>query len=86
MEILKDVVIILVCIVALGKGASWLVDSAVAIAKRFGISELVIGLTVVAFGTSAPEFSVTILAAIKDATNKPSNSLVLNSKSHFIAN
>lgn len=67
MEILKDVVIILVCIVALGKGASWLVDSAVAIAKRFGISELVIGLTVVAFGTSAPEFSVTILAAIKDA-------------------
>lgn len=67
MEILKDVVIILVCIVALGKGASWLVDSAVAIAKRFGISELVIGLTIVAFGTSAPEFSVTILAAIKDA-------------------
>ena len=67
MEIVKDIAIILVCIVALGKGAMWLVDSAVAIAKRFGISELVIGLTIVAFGTSAPEFAVTILAALKDA-------------------
>lgn len=65
MEILKDIIIILVCIVALGRGATWLVDSAVEIAKRFGISELVIGLTIVAFGTSAPEFAVTILAAFK---------------------
>jgi len=66
MDILKDIVTIFVCIVALGKGAAWLVNSATAIAKRFGISELVIGLTIVAFGTSAPEFGVTILAALKD--------------------
>ncbi len=63
MDILKDIVTILMCIVALGKGAAWLVNSAAAIAKRFGISELVIGLTIIAFGTSAPEFGVTILAA-----------------------
>ncbi len=65
MEILKDLGIILMCIVAIGKGAAWLVDSAAKIAKRFGISELIIGLTVVAFGTSAPEFGVTILAALR---------------------
>ncbi|MCH7681303.1 calcium/sodium antiporter [candidate division KSB1 bacterium] len=65
MEILKDLGIILVCILAIGKGAAWLVDSAAKIAKRLGISELIIGLTVVAFGTSAPEFGVTILAALR---------------------
>ncbi len=50
--------------VCLYVGAVWLVDSAARIAKRLGISELVIGLTVVAFGTSAPEFVVTIRAAL----------------------
>lgn len=65
MEIFKDIGIILVCIIAISKGAAWLVDSAAKIAKRLGISELVIGLTVVAFGTSAPEFGVTILAALR---------------------
>lgn len=65
MQILTDVVIIFVSIVVIGKGAAWLVDSAAKIAKRLGISELIIGLTVVAFGTSAPEFGVTILAALR---------------------
>lgn len=65
MEILKDIAIILVCIAVIGKGAAWLVDSSAKIAKRLGISELIIGLTVVAFGTSAPEFGVTILAALR---------------------
>jgi len=65
MEILQHIGIILLCCVALGKGAAWLVDSAARIAKRIGISELVIGLTVVAFGTSAPEFAATITAAIQ---------------------
>ncbi len=65
MEILKELLIILVCIVAIGKGAAWLVDSSAKIAKRLGISELIIGLTIVAFGTSAPEFGVTILAALR---------------------
>ncbi|MDY7000629.1 MAG: sodium:calcium antiporter, partial [Thermodesulfobacteriota bacterium] len=46
-------------------GAVWVVDSAAAIARKFNISELIIGLTVVAMGTSAPEFMVTASAAFK---------------------
>ena len=65
MIIIKDIAILLVSIIVIGKGAVWLVDAAARVAKHFGISELVIGLTVVAFGTSAPEFGVTILAAIR---------------------
>ena len=57
------VVLVTVCII--GGGAHLLVDSAARIAKRLGISELVIGLTVVALGTSAPEFAVTLIAAFK---------------------
>jgi len=65
MEALKDVLIIIICISVIAIGASWLVDSAARIARRFGISELVIGLTVVSMCTSAPEFGVTILAALR---------------------
>ena len=65
MGVALNIVIMVACCVALGKGASWLVDSAARIAKRIGVSELVIGLTVVAFGTSAPEFAVTVGAALK---------------------
>ena len=69
MEILKDVTIVLVCVGVIAIGASWLVDSASKIAKRLGISELVIGLTILALGTSAPEFAVSILAALKGVGN-----------------
>ena len=64
-----DVTIVLVCVGVIAKGASWLVDSASKIAKRLGISELVIGLTILALGTSAPEFAVSILAALKGSGN-----------------
>lgn len=60
-----DILIIAVCIVALAFGSSWLVDSSVRIANWLKIPELVIGLTIVAFGTSAPEFGVTFLSAMK---------------------
>lgn len=46
-------------------GGDWLVDSGVAIARRFKISPLVIGLTIVAFGTSAPELLVSTISAIQ---------------------
>lgn len=46
-------------------GSSLLVHSATAIAKGFGVSELVIGLTVVAFGTSAPELFTSVVAAVR---------------------
>ena len=47
------------------KGADWFVDGAGGIADRFGISQLMIGLTIVAFGTSAPEAAVSITAATR---------------------
>lgn len=47
------------------KGADVLIDGAVSIAQRFNVSSLVIGLTVVAFGTSAPELAVNIIASVK---------------------
>ncbi|MBU2103422.1 calcium/sodium antiporter [Patescibacteria group bacterium] len=49
-------------------GAEWLVKGASSIARRYGIPPLVIGLTVVAFGTSMPELSVNIYAALSGAT------------------
>lgn len=50
-------------------GANWLVAGASSIAKKFGISDLVIGLTIVAFGTSAPELTVNIFSALKGSTD-----------------
>jgi cation:H+ antiporter len=61
---LIDFIIILLSIFGLWFGALWVVDSATHIAKKLGISELVIGLTVVAIATSAPEFAVTVSAAL----------------------
>ncbi len=58
------VVIIVICIIGLWFGANWVVDSATRIARQIGMSDLVIGLTVVAIGTSAPEFAVTISSAL----------------------
>tara|TARA_Y100000590_G_scaffold470503_2_gene665785 strand:+ start:283 stop:1233 length:951 start_codon:yes stop_codon:yes gene_type:complete len=62
-KIILDCILVLVSIIMLWKGADWMVDSAAEIAHSFHISDLIIGLTVVAFGTSAPEFAVTISAA-----------------------
>jgi len=63
-----DIIIALFALVigglVLGYGADLFVDGASHMARRFGISAVVIGLTVVAFGTSAPEMAVNILAAI----------------------
>lgn len=50
------------------EGANFLVDSASAIAKRLNVSEIVIGLTIVAFGTSTPELVVNIASAIQGST------------------
>lgn len=63
------IVLIIIGFVALVKGADWLVDGASAIAKRFGISDLVIGLTVVAFGTSMPEFVVNMVSVAEGSTD-----------------
>ena len=63
------IIFIIVGFIALVKGADFLVDGASAIAKRFGISDLVIGLTVVAFGTSMPEFVVNMVSVAEGSTD-----------------
>jgi cation:H+ antiporter len=50
-------------------GANILVDGASSVAKRFNISNLVIGLTIVAFGTSAPELTVSLISALKGSSD-----------------
>ncbi len=53
--------------VLLVKGADWLIEGAVSIARRFKISEIAIGLTIVAFGTSAPELVVNVISSIRES-------------------
>ena len=65
MELLVQVLLLIVGFVMLVKGADWFVDGAAGLATRFGIPQLVIGLTIVAMGTSAPEAAVSIAAALK---------------------
>ncbi|MFC1670913.1 calcium/sodium antiporter [Spirochaetota bacterium] len=65
LNIVLNAIIFVIAIAFLWKGSEYLVESASRIAEKFGISDLVIGLTVVAFGTSAPEFAVTVNAALK---------------------
>ena len=62
-------VLLVLGFVLLIKGAGFLVDGASSIGRRLNISDLVIGLTVVAFGTSTPELFVNIIASIKGNTD-----------------
>ena len=63
------IAVLLVGFVLLVKGADWLVDGASAIAKRYNVSDLVIGLTIVAFGTSLPEFVVNMISVSTGSTD-----------------
>ena len=65
MNFLIQSLLLVVGFVMLVKGADWFVDGSSAVARRFGIPQLVIGLTIVAMGTSAPEAAVSITAALK---------------------
>lgn len=60
-----QIVLIVAGLVALVIGSQWLVDASIAFAKTLGVSDLVIGLTIVAAGTSMPEVATSITAAIK---------------------
>lgn len=64
-EILLQLLLLAVGFGMLVKGADWFVDGAAGIAEKFGIPQLVVGLTIVAMGTSAPEAAVSITAALK---------------------
>ena len=65
MEIIIQLLLLAVGFAMLVKGADWFVDGSSAIAVKFKIPQLVIGLTIVAMGTSAPEAAVSITAALK---------------------
>lgn len=65
MEILLQFLLLVIGFVMLVKGADWFVEGASKIADKFGIPQLVIGLTIVAMGTSLPEAAVSISAALK---------------------
>ncbi|MDG1277322.1 MAG: calcium/sodium antiporter [Algoriphagus sp.] len=61
-----QIILLLIGLVLLVKGADWLVDGASVLAKKYNVSDLAIGLTIVAFGTSAPELVVNAVAAQGD--------------------
>jgi cation:H+ antiporter len=61
----RNIFFIVLGLVGLVLGSRWLVEGAVFIARNFGVSELVIGLTIVAAGTSLPEVATSVIAAIK---------------------
>lgn len=65
MDMLIQIVLLVVGFVLLVKGADWFVGGVAGIAEKFGIPQLVIGLTIVAMGTSAPEAAVSITSATK---------------------
>ncbi|MBO5209730.1 MAG: calcium/sodium antiporter [Lachnospiraceae bacterium] len=65
MSILVQVLLLVLGFVMLVKGADWFVEGASKLAEKFGIPQLVIGLTIVAMGTSLPETAVSVSAAIK---------------------
>lgn len=63
-DILGEAAFLVIATALLWKGADWVVIAASRIAHRFGLSDVVIGMTVVAVGTSAPEVVVTLVAAL----------------------
>ena len=65
MEIILNLGLLALSAIILWIGAVWIVDSAAVIARKFNLSELTIGLTIVAMGTSLPEFVVTITASFR---------------------
>lgn len=69
MEILLQMVLLVAGFVMLIKGADWFVEGASKLADHFGIPQLVIGLTIVAMGTSLPEAAVSISAAFKGSAD-----------------
>ena len=68
MQIVLSVLMLVVGFVLLVKGADWFVDGAAALAGKLGIPQLVIGLTIVAMGTSLPEAAVSITSALHGST------------------
>ena len=69
MEIALQIALLIIGFIILIKGADWLIDGAVSTASHFKVSKLLIGLTIIAFGTGAPEFAVSISSLLNGTTD-----------------
>lgn len=69
MELFLQIILLIVGFALLIKGADFFVDGAAGVADKFGIPQIIIGLTIVAFGTSAPEAAVSITSALKGSAS-----------------
>ncbi len=69
LNVLWQIVLLIAGFALLIKGADWFVDGAAGIARKFGVSQIIIGLTIVAIGTSAPEAAVSISSALKGSAD-----------------
>ena len=69
MEMVFQILLLVLGFVCLVKGSDWFVDGAAGIATKFGIPQLIVGLTIVAMGTSAPEAAVSITAAFNGSAD-----------------
>lgn len=75
-NVFVQILFIIIGCVGLAYGAGWLLDGAVTIASDFGVSEHVIAVTIVAFGTSVPELITSVVAALKKETDISVGNLV----------
>ena len=74
--ILTHIIVFFIGLALLVKGADYLIKSAAAMARTLGVSEFVIGLTLVALGTSVPELASAVAAAIKNSSGLVIGSVV----------
>lgn len=73
---LIQIVILVAGLILVLMGANWLVDGSSSVARRFGISEFVIGLTIVGIGTSTPEMVVSFLSAFQGKSSMAVGNIV----------
>ena len=66
-ELARNILLVFAGLALLLLGSNWLVDGAVALARALGISELILGLTIIAIGTSLPELTTSIIAGLRGA-------------------
>jgi cation:H+ antiporter len=69
MEIVIQIVLLVIGFIILIKGADWLIDGASSTASHFKVSKMLIGLTIIAFGTGAPELAVSITSLLNGTTD-----------------
>lgn len=63
------IILFLASLAALSKATDFLIDHAVVLSKKFGISEMIIGATIVSLGTTLPELAISISAVLQESTN-----------------